>query len=64
VPPEAEIARANVELSRVEQIKRFAILPRDFTQEDGELTPTLKPRRRVVHDHFAEEIERLYSDAG
>ena len=49
---------------RVEQIKRFAILPRDFTQEDGELTPTLKLRRRVVHDHFAEEIERLYSDAG
>jgi long-chain acyl-CoA synthetase len=46
---------------RVEQIKRFAILPRDFTQERGELTPTLKLRRRVVHDHFADEIERLYS---
>jgi long-chain acyl-CoA synthetase len=45
---------------RVEQIKRFAILPRDFTQEEGELTPTLKLRRRVVHDHFAEEIEGLY----
>ena len=46
---------------RVEQIKRFAILPRDFTQEEGELTPTLKLRRKVVHEHFADEIEQLYS---
>jgi long-chain acyl-CoA synthetase len=46
---------------RVEQIKRFAILPRDFTQEEGELTPTLKLRRKVVHEHFADEIDRLYS---
>ena len=45
---------------RVEQIKRFAILPRDFTQEDGEVTPTLKLRRKVVHEHFADEIEELY----
>src|SRR5579864_8876204 len=46
---------------RVEQIKRFAILPRDFTQEDGELTPTLKLRRKIVHEHFADEIEQLYA---
>jgi long-chain acyl-CoA synthetase len=46
---------------RVEQIKRFAVLPRDFSQEEGELTPTLKLRRRVVQDHFADEIERLYA---
>jgi long-chain acyl-CoA synthetase len=45
---------------RVEQIKRFAILPRDFSQEEGELTPTLKLRRKVVHEHFADEIEQLY----
>ena len=45
---------------RVEQIKRFAILPRDFTQEDGEVTPTLKLRRKIVHEHFADEIEELY----
>ena len=51
----------NRERVRVEQIKRFAILPRDFSQEEGELTPTLKLRRRVVHDHFADEIEKLYS---
>jgi long-chain acyl-CoA synthetase len=46
---------------RVEQIKKFAILPRDFSQEEGEVTPTLKLRRRVVHEHFADEIEQLYS---
>jgi long-chain acyl-CoA synthetase len=46
---------------RVEQIKRFTILPRDFTQEAGELTPTLKLRRKIVHEHFADEIEQLYS---
>jgi long-chain acyl-CoA synthetase len=45
---------------RVEQIKRFTILPRDFTQEDGEVTPTLKLRRKVVHEHFADEITALY----
>jgi long-chain acyl-CoA synthetase len=58
------VEAVNRDRVRVEQIKRFAILPRDFTQEHGELTPTLKLRRRVVHDHFAEEIEHLYSDAG
>jgi long-chain acyl-CoA synthetase len=46
---------------RVEQIKRFAILPRDFSQEEGEVTPTLKLRRKIVHEHFAEQIEQLYS---
>ena len=51
----------NRDCARVEQIKRFAILPRDFTQEDGELTPTLKLRRRVVQEHFAGEIDQLYS---
>jgi long-chain acyl-CoA synthetase len=45
---------------RVEQIKRFTILPRDFTQEEGEVTPTLKLRRKVVHEHFAEAIAALY----
>ena len=46
---------------RVEQIKRFAILPRDFTQEEGEVTPTLKLRRKIVHEHFADTIDELYS---
>jgi long-chain acyl-CoA synthetase len=53
---------ANRDRSRFEQIKRFAILPRDFTMEDGEITPTLKLRRRTVHEHFADEIEALYAE--
>ena len=51
----------NRDLSRFEQIKRFTILPRDFTAEDGEVTPTLKLKRRVCQEHFAAEIEALYS---
>jgi len=46
---------------RVEQIKRFVIVPRDFSQEAGEVTPTLKLRRRVIHENFATEINGLYS---
>ncbi len=53
---------ANRERSRYEQIKRFTILPRDFTMEEGEITPTLKLRRRAVQEHFAEEIEALYAE--
>jgi len=51
----------NRDLSRFEQIKRYAILPRDFTAEDGEVTPTMKLKRRVCQEHFAAEIEALYS---
>jgi long-chain acyl-CoA synthetase len=51
----------NAELSRFEQIKRFRILPRDFSAEEGEVTPTLKLKRRVCAEHFADEIEALYT---
>jgi long-chain acyl-CoA synthetase len=44
----------------VERIHRFAILPRDFSAEEGEVTPTLKVKRKVVEEHFRDEIERLY----
>jgi long-chain acyl-CoA synthetase len=50
----------NAERSRYEQIKRFAILPRDFSAEEGEVTPTLKLKRRVVEEHFADAIAGLY----
>jgi long-chain acyl-CoA synthetase len=58
---QAVVDAVNAELSRFEQIKRFAILPRDFTADDDELTPTLKLKRRVCEQHFAAEIERLYA---
>jgi long-chain acyl-CoA synthetase len=51
----------NSERSRFEQIKEFAVLPRDFSAEHDEVTPTLKLRRRTCEQHFADEIERLYS---
>ena len=53
----------NRERSRFEQVKRFAILPRDFTMEAGEITPTLKVRRRAVQEHFADEIDALYAQS-
>jgi long-chain acyl-CoA synthetase len=55
------VDRVNARHSRFEQIKRFAIVPREFSQEEGEVTPTLKVRRRVCERHFAAEIERLYA---
>jgi long-chain acyl-CoA synthetase len=50
----------NADRSRYEQIKRFVILPRDFTMDDDELTPTLKLKRRVVAQHFDRELDELY----
>jgi long-chain acyl-CoA synthetase len=55
------VDEVNAGRSRFEQIKRFAILPRDFSMAEGELTPTLKLKRRVCEEHFAAEIEALYS---
>jgi len=55
------VDEANRERSRFEQIKRYVVLPRDFSMEEGEITPTLKLKRRVVQDHFSEEIESLYA---
>jgi long-chain acyl-CoA synthetase len=56
------VDEVNRDRVRVEQIKKFVIVPREFSLEEGEVTPTLKLRRRVIHDHFAAEIEQLYAD--
>ena len=52
----------NQRFARIEQIKRFAILDRELTQQDGELTPTLKVKRSVVYDKFADLFSGLYED--
>jgi long-chain acyl-CoA synthetase len=61
----AEVQRAvdevNDRVGRVEQIKKFAILPHDLSQATGELTPTLKVKRNVVNEKFAGVVEALYS---
>jgi long-chain acyl-CoA synthetase len=63
----AEVQKAidevNSHVGPVEQIKRFEILDHDLSQETGELTPTLKVKRNVVHEKFADVVERIYEAA-
>jgi long-chain acyl-CoA synthetase len=56
-----ELDRANSNYAQVEQIKKFAILDHDLSLEQGELTPTLKVKRNVINDRYAELFESLYS---
>lgn len=55
------VQSVNAELPRYEQIKRFALLPAEFSVATGELTPTLKVKRRVVTERWAAVVDRLYS---
>jgi long-chain acyl-CoA synthetase len=59
---EGEVQRLTANLAQYESIKRFALLPEEFTFDNGGLTFTLKLRRRVVEQQFHEVIERLYAD--
>lgn len=52
----------NLRLNRWEQIKRFVILPRDLSVEEGEITPSLKIRRRVITQKFKDDLDKLYQD--
>jgi len=54
--------KVNPLFARVEQVRQFRVLARDFTIEDGELTPTLKIKRRIINEHFADEIESMYTE--
>jgi long-chain acyl-CoA synthetase len=56
------VDQANEDLAKIEQVKKFAILDRELSQDEGELTPTLKLKREVVHDHFSDEIDALYDE--
>lgn len=59
---QSAVDHVNEELGRVEQIKRFRILPIDFTQETGELTPTLKLKRKAVCERYQQYIDAMYED--
>jgi len=58
---DGEIAQVNRELASYESIKYFRILPRDLTTESGELTPSLKVKRKVVAERYRREIEEMYA---
>jgi long-chain acyl-CoA synthetase len=57
-----ELDRANAKYAQVEQVKKFALLDHDLTQESGELTPTLKLKRNVVNERYEDVFESLYND--
>ncbi|MFC6343763.1 AMP-dependent synthetase/ligase, partial [Nocardioides hankookensis] len=61
---QAAVDSANARLSRPEQIKAFELLPVEWTAESEELTPTLKLKRRVVHQKYADVLDRLYAPVG
>ncbi|MFH1293933.1 MAG: AMP-binding protein [Pseudomonadota bacterium] len=57
---EREVSKVNKTLSRVESIKKFELLPRRFYEEDGDVTPTKKVKRRFLEDRYADLIEKMY----
>ncbi len=56
-----EVNQINKELSRVESVKKFAILPKRLYQEDGDVTPTMKVKRNAINDNYSELIESMYT---
>jgi long-chain acyl-CoA synthetase len=58
------VAEINGKLARYESIKKFVLIPRDFSIEGGELTPTLKLKRKVIYEKYKDKIEGMYADNG
>jgi long-subunit acyl-CoA synthetase (AMP-forming) len=59
---QARVDAVNATLPRSWTIKRFVILPKELSIENGELTPTMKLKRRVIKDNYIREIEGMYAD--
>ncbi|UCZ73936.1 long-chain fatty acid--CoA ligase [Dickeya zeae] len=59
---EQRLREVQKEFARFEQVKKFTLLPTPFSQEEGELTPTLKLRRKVIHQRYQLEIEAMYTE--
>ena len=57
---QADLDAANSKYAQVEQVKKFFILEHDLSQEGGELTPTLKVKRNIVNEKYAERFDALY----
>ncbi|WP_340683675.1 AMP-dependent synthetase/ligase [Amycolatopsis coloradensis] len=60
---EKAVEAANARLARIEQIKRYHVIPKAWTPESGEVTPTLKLKRRIINDRYAPTIADLYAAA-
>ena len=60
---ERAVAAVNERVSRVENIRRWTILPSEWTPESEELTPTLKLKRRIIVDKYARAISDMYGEA-
>ena len=58
---EKEIVQIQKTLANYEKVRKFALMERAFTIEDGEMTPSLKIKRKVVEKKYADEIERMYA---
>lgn len=59
---EQRVAELQKDLAKFEQVKKFTLLPKAFSMDKGELTPTQKLRRKVIHERYEEEIEDMYTD--
>ncbi len=59
---QSEVDKFNVEFGKVEQVKKFKLLPEDWTVDSGEMTPTMKVKRDVVMKKYSSEIEQLYAN--
>tara|TARA_Y100001970_G_scaffold131053_1_gene161687 strand:+ start:1251 stop:3041 length:1791 start_codon:yes stop_codon:yes gene_type:complete len=59
---DAQVQELNKKFNNPEQVKKFTILPRDLNVDEGELTPTLKIRRKQINENWAKEIEAMYTE--
>ena len=59
---DAQVKELNKKFNNPEQVKKFTILPRDLNVDEGELTPTLKIRRKQINENWSKEIEAMYAD--
>jgi len=58
---DSRIAELSRELANYERVKRYTLVPREFTRENGELTPTLKVKRKIVYERYADIFDELYA---